>query len=337
MKLATYKDGSRDGQLVVVSRDLATAHFATGIADRLQQALDDWGFIAPQLQDLSETLNHGKARHAFPFDPRRCMAPLPRAAQWAEAFAWPHHLELLGHPPAVPGAPVVLPGAADACLGPCDEVVVPSQDWGIDFGAQLAVVTGDLPMGAAPEEALDGVRLLLLANATRLRAPVPGEPVAADGAALGRPPVAFGPVAVTPDELGEGWQDGRAQLVLQATCNGRKVGLCETGTDMAFHFGQLLAQLCRTRPLRAGSIVGTGPVSNRPETREGGRQAWPRGTGCLAEKRAIEALQDGQPTTGWLQWGDGVRLEARGRDGQSVFGAIDQAIGAPAGVLPAAG
>ncbi len=335
MKLATYKDGSRDGQLVVVSRDLATAHFATGIAARMQQALDDWGFIAPQLQDLSETLNHGKARHAFPFDARRCMAPLPRAGQWAVGAAYPSHGELLRQAQGAAAAadPLLVQGASDGFLGPCDPIVVASEGWAVDVEAGLAAVAGDLPAGATPEEALDGVRLLLLAGDVRLHALGDDGAASAYGLVQARPATAFGPVAVTPDELGEGWQGGRVHGVLQVACNGRKLGLCDAGAGMAVHFGQLLAQLARTRPVRAGALVGTGPVADRGDERNG-RTEWPRGFGCIAGKRAMETVQDGQPATGWLRWGDTLRIELKGRDGQSVFGAIDHAIAPPAGLHP---
>lgn len=331
MKLATYKDGSRDGQLVVVARDLSTAHYATGIADRLQQVLDDWNFLSPQLQDLSETLNHGKARHAFAFDPRRCMAPLPRAYQWADASAYINHVELVRAarnakvPENFHTDPLMYQGASDDLLGPCDDLVCASEDFGIDFEAEVVVITGDVPMGASPERALEGIRLVALANDVSLRNLIPDELAKGFGFVQGKPATAFSPVAVTLDELGEAWDKGRLHLTLQSTWNGRKVGMCDAGTDMAFHFGQLIAHLCRTRNVRAGSIVGAGTVSNKGvETH--GRMEWPKGYGCIAEKRAIEILQDGQVSTDYMKCGDTIRIEMKGRDGQSVFGAIDQRV-----------
>jgi fumarylacetoacetate (FAA) hydrolase len=331
MKLATYQDGSRDGQLVVVSRDLSLAHYATGIAAHLQQVLDDWNFLAPQLQDLSDALNHGRARHAFPFDPRRCMAPLPRAYQWADGSAYLNHVELLRQargaelPAQHTREPLMYQGGSDDLLGPCDDVVCVSEDHGIDFEAELAVVTGDLPLGATPEQALDGIRLLMLANDVSLRQLAPDELAKGFGFVQSKPATAFSPVAVTPDELGEAWQEGRVHLTLQSAWNGRTVGLCDAGEDMHFHFGQLIAHLCKTRKVRAGSIIGSGTVSNRA-TEVNGRKEWPKGYNCIAEKRAIETLQDGQPTTGYLKFGDTIRIEMKGRDGQSVFGAIEQKI-----------
>ena len=334
MKLATYKDGSRDGQLVVVSRDLSTAHYATGIATRLQQALDDWGFIAPQLQDLYETLNNGKARHAFAFDPQQCMAPLPRAYQWADGSAYINHVELVraARNSDVPDTyytdPLMYQGGSDDFIGPTDDVIVPSEEYGIDFEAEIAVVTGDVPMQATPEQALEGVRLLMLVNDVSLRNLIPAELAKGFGFFQSKPATAFSPVAVTPDELGDAWDGGRVNLTLQSTWNGRKVGLCEAGPDMTFHFGQLIAHICKTRNVRAGSIVGSGTVSNRG-VEVNGRKDWPNGYSCIAEKRAIETILDGKPSTPFMKYGDTIRIEMNGRDGQSVFGAIDQKIAAP--------
>ena len=336
MKLATYKDGSRDGQLVVVSRDLSTAHYATGIATRLQQALDDWGFIAPQLQDLYETLNSGKARHAFAFDPALCMAPLPRAYQWADGSAYINHVELVraARHSEVPDTyytdPLMYQGGSDDFIGARDDVVVPSEDYGIDFEAEIAVITADVPMQATPEQALEGVRLLMLANDVSLRNLIPAELAKGFGFFQSKPATAFSPVAVTPDELGDAWDNGRVHLTLQSTWNGRKVGMCDAGPDMTFHFGQLIAHICKTRNVRAGSIVGSGTVSNRGVEVNGTKQ-WPKGYSCIAEKRAIETILDGKPSTEYMKFGDTIRIEMKGKDGQSVFGAIDQKIAAPQG------
>jgi fumarylacetoacetate (FAA) hydrolase len=334
MKLATYKDGSRDGQLVVVSRDLTSAHYATGVADRLQQVLDDWNFMSPQLQDLYDALNQGKGRHGFAFDTRQCMAPLPRAYQWADGSAYLNHVELVraARDAKVPESfyqdPLMYQGGSDDFLGPCDDVICPSEDFGIDFEAEIAVITDDVPMGSSPERALDAIRLVMLANDVSLRNLVPGELAKGFGFLQSKPATAFSPVAVTPDELGEAWVKGRLNLVLQSTWNGRKVGMCDAGPDMTFHFGQLVAHLSRTRHVRAGSIVGSGTVSNQG-VENGGRMEWPKGYSCIAEKRAIETILDGKPSTGFMRYGDTIRIEMKGRDGQSVFGAIDQVIAAP--------
>ncbi|KRH99945.1 fumarylacetoacetate hydrolase family protein [Curvibacter sp. PAE-UM] len=331
MKLATYKDGSRDGQLVVVSRDLSTAHYATGIAHHLQPVLDDWNFLSPQLQDLYVTLNQGKARHAFPFDPALCMAPLPRAYQWADGSAYINHVELvrLARGSEVPAnyytEPLMYQGGSDDFLGPRDDVVCVTEDHGIDFEAEVAVVTADVPMGAGPEQALDGIRLVMIANDVSLRHLIPDELAKSFGFLQSKPATAFGPVAVTLDELGDAWQGGKLHLTLQSAWNGRTVGMCEAGEEMTFHFGQLIAHLAKTRNVRAGSIIGSGTVSNRA-TEVNGKKEWSKGYSCIAEKRAIETIQDGQPATDYMKFGDTIRIEMKGRDGQSVFGAIEQKI-----------
>ncbi|KQP12561.1 fumarylacetoacetate hydrolase family protein [Pseudorhodoferax sp. Leaf267] len=326
MKLATYKDGSRDGQLVVVARDLSIAHYASTIASRLQQVLDDWNFLAPQLQDLSDALNAGRARHAFPFDPRQCMAPLPRAGLWALADAYD-----AGLPAESAADPGLRLGAGHGLAGACDPVPALSEQQGIDFGAGLAVVTADIPQRASPEQALDGVRLVLLVNAVVLHA---------DGltAAQRQPHTAFGPVAVTLDELGDAWAQGRLQLPLQTHWNGRRVGMAEAGADMRWHFGELIAHLCATRPLAAGSIVGAGTVRNRGVEGKS-RMEWPKGFHAIADKRTVEALRDGQAATGFLRFGDSLRIEMKDADGLSLFGAIEQEVVAlaPPGVASARG
>lgn len=331
MKLASYKDGSRDGQLVLVSRDLEQAHYATGIATRMQQLLDDWNFISPQLQDLYETLNQGKARHAFPFEPRQCMAPLPRAYQWADGSAYINHVELvrLARKAEVPAnyytEPLMYQGGSDDFLGPCDDSPCPSESFGIDFEAEVAVITGDVAMGATSEGALDGIRLLMLANDWSLRHLIPDELAKSFGFLQSKPATAFSPVAVTPDEVGKAWDGGRLHLTIQSSWNGRKVGMCDAGKEMTFHFGQLIAHLCKTRNVRAGSIIGSGTVSNRG-TEIDGKKTWPLGYSCIAEKRAIETLLEGKPSTDYMKFGDSIRIEMKGLDGQSVFGAIEQTV-----------
>jgi len=323
MKLATYNDGSRDGQLVVVSRDLASAHYASGIATRLQQVLDDWNFLSPQLEELSQTLNHGKARHAFAFDPAMCKAPLPRACQWADGSAFINHVELVRKargaevPESFYTDPLMYQGGSDDLLGARDAIVCASVEHGIDFEAEVAVVTGDLAMGTGADAALEGIRLVMLANDVSLRHLIPAELAKGFGFLQSKPATAFSPVAVTPDELGDAWQHGRLHLNLESIWNGKRVGLCNAGPEMTFHFGQLIAHLCKTRNVRAGSIVGSGTVSN---------QDWSRGYSCIAEKRAIETIESGAPKTEFMQPGDTIRIEMKGSDGQSVFGAIEQQV-----------
>jgi fumarylacetoacetate (FAA) hydrolase len=331
MKLATYKDGSRDGQLVVVSRDLTLAAYASNIASHLQQVLDDWNYLSPQLQDVYDALNAGRARHAFAFDPVQCMAPLPRAYQWADGSAYINHVELVRKargaevPETFYTDPLMYQGGSDDFAGPCDPMVCPDEAWGIDFEAEVAVVTGDVPMGCNKDRALDGIRLLMLVNDVSLRNLIPGELGKGFGFVQSKPATAFSPVAVTPDELGEAWTMGRVHLPLQSTWNGRKVGLCDAGPDMTFHFGQLIAHLCKTRNVRAGSVIGSGTVSNQGVEKKG-RWDWPNGYSCIAEKRAMETLQDGQPSTEFMKFGDTIRIEMKGRDGRSIFGAIEQEV-----------
>ena len=327
MKLATLKDGSRDGLLAVVSRDLTQAHFAAGIASRMQQLLDDWNFISPQLEDLYATLNGGKARHAFAFDPRHCMAPLPRAYQWAEASAYPTHARRLrgasGTDPAAQeaDAPRLEQGSGDHFLGPCDDAVFAEASSRIDFGAGLAVITGDVPMGATPEAALDGVRLLMLVNGWRLRGKEPAGGTESGGAAQNRPAPAFSPVAVTPDELGGAWRGGRVHLEIESVWNGQRLGRCSAGESMGAHFGELIAQLAAAREVRAGSIVGSGTVSHADSA---------LGCHCAAEKAALDApaAQEARGevvrSATWPGLGDLIRIEMLCADGTSLYGAIEQ-------------
>ena len=323
MKLATYKDGSRDGQLIVVSRDLSIAHYASGIATRLQQLVDDWGFVSPQLEELSQTLNHGKARHAFPFEPNKCMAPLPRAYQWADGSAFINHVELVrkARKAEVPESfytdPLMYQGGSDDFIGANDDIVCASTEFGIDFEAEVAVITGDVPMGTSPDAALEGIRLLMLANDVSLRNLIPAELAKGFGFVQSKPATAFSPVAVTPDELGDRWRGGRVHLNLESVWNAKRVGLCDAGPEMTFHFGQLIAHICKTRNVRAGSVIGSGTVSNKD---------WTRGYSCIAEKRAIETIEGGAPKTEFMQYGDTIRIEMKGADGMSVFGAIEQRV-----------
>lgn len=334
MKLATYKDGSRDGQLIVVSRDLRLAHYATGIASRMQQVLDDWAFMAPQLQDLYQQLNSGRAAHAFAFDPTQCMAPLPRTHQYLEAAAYPSHLARTQPQwPLSKTEPVMRQGAGDSLVGACDEVVLPSAALGMDFGAGLAAITGDVPMGSTPEQALYGIRLLMLSNTLCLRNTMPAGAHAWSNV-QSWPAVGMSPVAVTVDELGDAWRAGRVHLPLYTSWNGRKVGLCEAGEDMAFHFGQLLAHAARTRSLQAGTILGAGVVSNAAQMGEKAKNQrvdWPKGYHCIAEKRAMDAPLEAAPPAAYLQFGDNIRMEMKNKEGHSIFGAVDQTIVSPQG------
>ena len=323
MKLASLKDGSRDGQLIVVSRDLSMAHIAHDMAPTLQRALDDWAFIAPQLNDLYQTLNAGKARHAFAFEPAQCAAPLPRAFQWADGSSYVNHVELARKarhaemPASFWTDPLMYQGGSDDFLGPCDDAYFGSVDWGIDFEAELAVVTDDVPMGTAEGACEPHIKLLMLVNDWSLRNLIPPELAKGFGFYHGKPATAFGPVAVTPDELGDAWHDGKVHLPMLCHWNGRKVGEALAGEDMVFDFRRLIAHAVTTRNARAGSIIGSGTVSNKNPS---------RGWSCIAEVRALEMIETGEARTPFMQFGDTIRIEMVGRDGQSVFGAIDQKV-----------
>lgn len=323
MKLATLNDGTRDGQLAVVARDLKTAQLADGIAPTLQAALDDWAFIAPQLDALYQLLNQGRAMRAFDFEPARCMAPLPRAFQRVEGGAYLHHLERARAaraaelPAALRGEPLLSQEAGDDMLGPQDAIVLAHAQWGIDFGAGLAAITDEVPMGATADQAHGQIRLLMLLNQVTLHNLVADELAKGGGLLQARAGAACSPVAVTPGELDEAWKGGKVHLALRSTLNGKLAGQPQAGTDMAFNFPQLIAHLCRTRPVRAGSIVGSGVVANK-EAR--------RGHGCIAEKRGLEMRAGGAAVTPFMQFGDTIRIEMLGENGKSVFGAIEQGV-----------
>jgi fumarylacetoacetate (FAA) hydrolase len=323
MKLATLKDGTRDGQLVVVSRDLRTAAIADAIVPTLQRALDDWTFYAPQLLDLSDSLNQGRARHSFAFDASACMAPLPRAFQWADGSAYVNHVELVRRarnaemPPEFWTDPLMYQGGGDDLLGPEDDIVCASEAYGIDFEAEVAVITTDVPMTATPADALRHVRLLMLVNDVSLRNLIPAELGKGFGFFQSKPATAFSPVAVTPDELGDAWREGRVHRPMIVHWNSKKVGQPDCGTDMVFHFGQLIAHAAKTRNLRAGCIVGSGTISNKDAK---------RGYCCIAEKRCLETIEHGAPATEFMKFGDSVKIEMFDEAGKSIFGAIDQSV-----------
>jgi fumarylacetoacetate (FAA) hydrolase len=323
MKLATLKDGTRDGQLVVVSRDLRTAAIADAIVPTLQRALDDWTFYAPQLLDLSDSLNQGRARHAFAFDPKACMAPLPRAFQWADGSAYVNHVELVRRarkaemPPEFWTDPLMYQGGGDDLLGAEDDIVCASEAYGIDFEAEVAVITTDVPMAVKPADALRHIRLLMLVNDVSLRNLIPAELGKGFGFFQSKPATAFSPVAVTPDELGDAWHEGRVHRPMIVHWNGKKVGQPDCGTDMVFNFGELIAHAAKTRNVRAGSIVGSGTVSNKDSK---------RGYCCIAEKRCLETIEHGAPATEFMKFGDSVKIEMFDEAGKSIFGAIDQSV-----------
>ena len=333
MKLATLKRGGRDGTLAVVSRDLARCQTVADIATTLQAVLDDWEAKAPQLEAVYAALNHGAARHAEPFDPRLCHSPLPRAYQWADGSAYVNHIELVRKarnaemPPELWTDPLMYQGGSDSFVGPCDPILAGDESWGIDFEAEVAAITGDLPMGATPAQCAQQIRLLMLVNDVSLRNLIPAELAKGFGFLQSKPASAFSPVAVTPDELGDAWQGTKACLPLSVAFNGQAFGRPNAGLDMIFDFGQLIAHLAKTREIEAGSIVGSGTVSNKQGGLYGSSVA-NGGVGycCIAEVRMYETIEEGKPRTPFMRFGDSVRIEMLDGNGASIFGAIDQRV-----------
>jgi len=336
MKLATLGNGTRDGELVVVSRDLARCVAVPEIARTLQAALDAWSAAAPSLAAIADELDAKRMPGAVAFDPGRAMAPLPRAYQWADASAYVNHVELVrkargaAMPPEFWTDPLMYQGASDHMLGACEDIVLPDEAWGIDFEAEVAVITDDVAMGTTAADAGRHIVLMMLVNDVSLRNLIPAELAKGFGFFQSKPASAFSPVVATPDELGGAWHDGKVHLPLVSHVNGRLFGRPNAGVDMTFDFGTLIAHVARTRELVAGSIVGSGTVSNK-ENGGPGRPAAAGGVGysCIAEQRTVETLVGGTSTTPFLRFGDRVRIEMHDGSGRSVFGAIDQKVRPP--------
>jgi len=333
MKLASLKAGGRDGTLVVVSRDLSTCQAVPYIAPTLQAALDDWDKVASSLEKVYGQLNGGSAAAAIPFREQDCASPLPRAYQWADGSAYINHVELVRKargaqvPPSFYADPLMYQGGSDSFVGPRDPIAALSEDWGIDLEAEVAVVTGDVPMGAGAEEAGKAIRLVMLVNDVSLRNLIPRELEKGFGFFQSKPASAFSPVAVTPDELGEAWHDHKLHLPLQVTLSGQPFGRPNAGEDMTFSFARLVAHAAATRELAAGTIIGSGTVSNKQGGLHGSSIA-NGGVGycCLAELRMYETIEQGAPKTPFLRFGDTVRIEMLDAAGASIFGAIDQQV-----------
>jgi fumarylacetoacetate (FAA) hydrolase len=321
MKLATLP-GGRDGRLAVVSRDLTRAAPAQHVAATLQAALDDWSRAKPELESLARELEAGRAP-GVPFDPADALAPLPRAYHWVDGSAYVNHVELVRKargatmPESFWTDPLVYQGGSDDFLPPQADAPFASEDWGIDLEGEVAVVTDDVPMGVAPADARAHIQLVMLVNDWSLRNLIPGELAKGFGFYQSKPATAFSPVAVTPDELGDAWRDARLHLPLVVHVNGKPFGRPNAGVDMTFDFGQLIAHAAKTRRLGAGSIVGSGTVSNLDRS---------TGSTCLAERRMLETLDHGKPMTPFLSFGDRVRIEMLDAAGRSIFGAIDQRV-----------
>lgn len=329
MKLATLKDG-RDGRLVIVSRDLARCTSAATVAPTLQAALDNWATARPDLESIAAELESGGGDS---FDESSCASPLPRAYQWADGSAYVNHVELVRKargakmPDSFWTEPLMYQGGSDSFLGPRDNIQVAELAWGMDFEAEVTIVTDDVPMGVTSADAADHIQLIMLVNDVSLRGLIPGELAKGFGFFQSKPSSAFSPVAITPDELGDSWKDAKVHLPLLSFLNEQAFGKPEAGVDMTFDFGQLVAHAAKSRPLCAGTIIGSGTVSNKLDggpgkpIAEGGA-----GYSCIAEIRTIETIDDGKPTTAFMQYGDRIRIEMRDKNDASIFGAIDQVV-----------
>jgi fumarylacetoacetate (FAA) hydrolase len=323
MKLASLKEGGRDGTLIVVSRDLTQAVTAVHIAPTLQAALDDWSNAAPRLNTLSEALNAGEVVGAFTLDMANLASPLPRAYEFVDGSAYLPHVERVRRargaevPASFYSDPLMYQATSAGFLGPRDPVVVPSEEFGIDLEAEVIVVTDDVPMGATPEQASQHIQLIGLVNDVSLRGLIPGELAKGFGFLQSKPRSALSPVLVTPDELGDAWRGDKLHLQMRTWLNGQWFGEADCGVDMQFSFAQLVAHVARTRPLTAGTIVGSGTIANEDTS---------KGASCLAEQRTVETLRDGKPSTPFLKFGDRLRIEITDAAGASIFGAIEQTI-----------
>lgn len=332
MKLASLKNG-RDGELVVVNSTLTKMVKATDIAVTLQAALDDWSNAEPQLNALFAQLESGEVA-GEDFDQQACHSPLPRAYQWADGSAYVNHVELVRKarnavmPESFWTDPLMYQGGSDSFLAPRDNIVMPQADgFGIDFEAEVAVITGDVPMGVSAEDALNHIKLVMIVNDVSLRGLIPGELAKGFGFFQSKPSSAFSPVCVTPEQLGDAWSEGKLSLPLVSHYNGEMFGKPEAGVDMTFNFGQLVAHAAKTRPLCAGTVIGSGTVSNKLDggpgkpVKEGGV-----GYSCIAEIRMIETIENGKPTTPFMQFGDTIQIEMFDNAGQSIFGQISQKV-----------
>jgi fumarylacetoacetate (FAA) hydrolase len=332
MKLATLKDSTRDGRLVVVSRDLTRCSEVGHIARTLQAALDDWAYVGPRLDEVAEGLETG-AQPSMRFHESEAASPLPRAYQWADGSAYVNHVELVRKarnaemPATFWTEPLMYQGGSDAFLNPRDPIIMADEAYGIDMEAEIAVIVDDVPMGATSEEAEAAIRLILLVNDVSLRGLIPAELAKGFGFFQSKPSSAFSPVAVTPEELGDAWDGGKLHLPLLVDLNGKPFGRANAGIDMTFDFGQLVAHAAKTRPLCAGTIIGSGTVSNKLDGGPG-KPVSQGGVGysCIAEIRTIETIEKGTPTTPFMHFGDTVRIEMKDKAGHSIFGAIEQTV-----------
>lgn len=323
MKLATLKNNTRDGQLVVVNKSLTKAVAVPEIATTLQQAIDNWAEYSPKLIEVYNALNAGTMDNTMDFDQVACESPLPRAYQWADGSAYVNHVELVRKarnaemPETFWTDPLMYQGGSDSFIGPRDDIPTASEEYGIDFESEVAVITDDVPMASTPEQAAEHIKLIMLVNDVSLRNLIPGELAKGFGFFSSKPSSAFSPVAITPDELGDAWDGKKLHLPLTTHLNGELFGEPNCGVDMTFDFPTIVAHAAKTRPLAAGCVVGSGTISNYDRS---------KGSSCLAEKRMLEIIADGKPTTSFMKFGDTVKIEMFDAEGVSIFGAIDQKV-----------
>jgi fumarylacetoacetate (FAA) hydrolase len=323
MKLATLRNESRDGQLVVVSRDLSKAVAVPQVAATMQAALDDWHRVSPKLLEVAAALESGAVSGSFAFDPERAMAPLPRAYHWVDGSAYVNHVELVRKARGAPMPesfwtdPLVYQGGSDDFIGARQDVPMPSEEFGIDLEGEVAVITDDVPMGTKRDRASRHIRLLMLVNDWSLRHLIPGELAKGFGFYQSKPATAFSPIAATPDELGSAWADAKVHLPLVVHINGQPFGKPDAGVDMTFDFARLIEHITLTRNACAGTILGSGTISNYDRS---------LGSACIAERRMLEQLEQGKPVSSFLKFGDRVRIEMLDAQGGSIFGAIDQKV-----------
>ncbi|WP_107038553.1 fumarylacetoacetate hydrolase family protein [Brumimicrobium mesophilum] len=323
MKLASIDNNTRDGQLVVVSKDLTKAVRVPELAITMQSAIDNWNALEVELQAVYKRLNSSGIEGSFDFSSKRVLATLPRAYHWADGSAYVTHVELVRKarnaelPESFWTDPLMYMGASDAFIGANDDIEIEKEEWGIDFESEVAVITDDVPAGTDSKDALSHIKLITIINDVSLRNLIPNELSKQFGFYQSKPWTTFAPVAVTPDELEGVWEEGKLHLPLESTLNGVLIGSPNAGVDMTFNFGQLIAHAAKSRSLMAGTVIGSGTVAN---------QGSPDGSSCLAEVRCLEIIKDGKPTTSFMNFGDRIEIDMKNKEGQSIFGRINQSV-----------
>jgi len=333
MKLATLNDGTKDGQLIIVSKDLKTFVEVQDVVSNMQNAMDNWDSVKTLLEDISIELNAGKIK-SNTFDATLVHSPFPRSFQWADGSAYVNHVHLVRKargaemPESFWTDPLMYQGGSDDFYPPMSPILLPDESWGIDMEGEIAIVTGEVKMGTSSEDALSKIRLIMLVNDVSLRNLIPNELAKGFGFFQSKPSTAFSPVAVTPDELGPIWQGGKVNQVLEVDLNGEPLGRVDAGIDMTFNFGELISHACKSRNLGAGTIIGSGTVSNRDKNGGPGKSIKDGGLGysCIAEIRMVETILEGKPKTPFMKFGDTTRIEMKDKQNNSIFGKIEQQV-----------